>query len=229
MLDYKQRRLITSWMELAGQDRADEYTRFMALWIAFNAYCYAYFGADAQRPRADVKKGAGLASIPPEPQRVDAHIQRQERRILIELDTPSVVRIQISERYTEDNIYASFAQHHTATYTALLGTPDFARAVEHLQEAIAKNGRHYVINMLKVQQHDPTRGFREMASDRTIIPFEDTTSLSQLKDVLYQIRCNIFHGEKVPGEPNDDRIVKAATPVLHQLLAELLKRENEAQ
>ena len=42
------------------------------------------------------------------------------------------------------------------------------------------------------------------------------------------IRCNIFHGEKAPGVLNDDRIVKAATPVLRQLLEILLKQENQA-
>ena len=85
--------------------------------------------------------------------------------------------------------------------------------------------RQYVINMLKADRHSPMREFREMISDHTIIPFENTTKLGQLKDVLYQIRCNIFHGEKVPGDLNDDRIVAAAVPVLSQLLDALVDRE----
>lgn len=39
--------------------------------------------------------------------------------------------------------------------------------------------------------------------------------------MLHQIRCNVFHGEKIPGELNDDRIVNAATPVLRELLIAL--------
>lgn len=224
-LDSKQKRLITSWLGLADRPGMEPYTQFMALWIAFNAYCYPHYGESADRPRADLKKDTGFANVSDEPQRVDAHIHRDQRRIIIDLDAPTTIRIHITERYTEDNIYASFAQHHASTYKALWDNNTFAKAVEQFQHAIAKNGRHYVINMLKANQHRAERTFREMANDHTIVPFEDTQSLRQLKDVLYQVRCNIFHGEKVPGEPNDDRIVTAAVPVLRQLIHALTKQE----
>jgi hypothetical protein len=46
-------------------------------------------------------------------------------------------------------------------------------------------------------------------------------NLRQLKSVLYQIRCNVFHGEKAPGDVNDDRIVRAAHPVLDFIVRQL--------
>ena len=53
---------------------------------------------------------------------------------------------------------------------------------------------------------------------KIVVPFDDFTKLSQVKRVLYQIRCNIFHGAKVPGEVNDDRITKCAIPILRRLV-----------
>jgi hypothetical protein len=224
-LDSKQLRLINSWRKIADQPSSDSYTQFIALWIAFNAYCYAYYAVEAHRHRADLTKTSDLANIGPEPQKIEAEVRRDNRRIVINLDAPLALRISIAERYTEDHIYASFAARHSALYSTLCQNPMFVEALQTLQKVITKNGRHYVINMLKADRHNPMREFREMISDHTIIPFEDTTKLGQLKDVLYQIRCNIFHGEKVPGDLNDDRIVAAAVPVLSQLLDALVDRE----
>jgi hypothetical protein len=53
------------------------------------------------------------------------------------------------------------------------------------------------------------------------VPFENYADLTQLKNVLYQVRCNVFHGEKVPGDVNDDRIVRAAYPVLLRIMQQL--------
>ena len=56
MLDHKQQRLIESWTRLADQAGTDEYTRFLALWIAFNAYCYAHYAPQAHKERADLRR-----------------------------------------------------------------------------------------------------------------------------------------------------------------------------
>jgi hypothetical protein len=55
-----------------------------------------------------------------------------------------------------------------------------------------------------------------------IVPFEAVGDLKQLKNALYQVRCNIFHGEKVPGNVNDDRITRTALPVLRRFVAHLM-------
>jgi hypothetical protein len=45
--DDKQRHLGTAWIELGRRPSLDAYPQFIALWMAFNAYCYAHFAAVA--------------------------------------------------------------------------------------------------------------------------------------------------------------------------------------
>jgi hypothetical protein len=118
---------------------------------------------------------------------------------------------------------------HAGTYDQLLDNDAFPTKSHNCRNRSKKRaGESYVINMAKAGQHDPSADLQAMESRNIIVRFTDTASLCQLKDVLYQIRCNIFHGEKAPGVRNDDRIVKAATPVLRQLLDILLKQESQA-
>lgn len=227
MLDHKQRRLINSWIALAEQPGTDEYNRFMALWIAFNAYCYAHYAAHAQRERADVGRSRGLHALPDDQQQIEGTIKRTNNKVTIDLQNPTTLRIVIAEKYTEDHIFQAFARDNQAHYEQLLDNEDFSAAVKQLQEALTKpTGKHYVVNMAKARQHDPHGNLEAQASKNIIIPFNDTTSLRQLKDTLYQIRCNIFHGEKNPGEPNDDHIVRTATPVLKAILELALATED---
>jgi hypothetical protein len=65
----------------------------------------------------------------------------------------------------------------------------------------------------------------KLASSNIIILCEQN-DLKTIIKVLYQIRNNIFHGEKIPGEINDDRIVKSALPMLRFLICELIKINN---
>jgi hypothetical protein len=228
-LDAKQSRLIASWMGLATQPGVDPYTQFMALWIAFNAYCYAQYAVTAQRERAEIRKSRGLDVLTSEQEPVAGTIQRANNRITIDLESPSTIKIVIAEKYTEDHIFSTFADRHAATYDQLLHDHTFKEQVAQLQQSLEKRaGAHYVINMAKAGQHDPNADPRTMEARNVIIRFTDTASLRQLKDVLYQIRCNIFHGEKAPGVVNDDRIVSAATPVLRQLLDALVKQEHQS-
>lgn len=66
----------------------------------------------------------------------------------------------------------------------------------------------------------------EKLKNRNVIVECDTNNLKTIYNVLYQIRCNIFHGEKVPGEINDDRIVSYANPILKQIVTYLVKDNN---
>jgi len=227
-LDSKQAHLITSWMGLADRPNTDAYTQFMALWIAFNAYCYAYYAHQAQRERADIRKSRGIDGLTSDQQPVAGTIRRFNNRINIDLESPTILKIVIAEKYTEDHIFKAFAELHADTYDRLLQDDTGRDSVSRLQQALEKQGdEYYVINMAKEGMHDPATDMDDMEARDVIVRFTNTRSLRQLKDVLYQIRCNIFHGEKLPGVLNDDRIVKAATPVLRQLLNELMKEETE--
>lgn len=54
-------------------------------------------------------------------------------------------------------------------------------------------------------------------SKNFLVLFEDD-KIGTLKRVLYQIRSNIVHGEKLPGAVNDDKIVRAAYPVIQKIM-----------
>ena len=75
----------------------------------------------------------------------------------------------------------------------------------------------------RASEHD-TNQYENLRGTSVIAIMEEPRELRQLKDVLYQVRCNIFHGEKVPGEPNDDRIASAALPLLSRFVEALVPK-----
>lgn len=105
------------------------------------------------------------------------------------------VVIVIRERYTEDLIVSQFAKDFHDTYLDWLKDSSFAGPVAAFHAALARNGRHYVVNMAVADRHDPAN-LEGLANQGVIVPFEDPKNLEDLVDVLYQVRCNIFHGEK---------------------------------
>ena len=80
-----------------------------------------------------------------------------------------------------------------------------------LEEAAENTGKDIDINKL---------------SNQNILVLCEDNNLDTIKNVLYQIRCNIFHGEKIPGDRNDDRIVKSANPVLKYILNYLINEQE---
>ena len=65
----------------------------------------------------------------------------------------------------------------------------------------------------------------KLLNQKILVLCEDN-NLDTIKNVLYQIRCNIFHGEKIPGDVNDDTIVKSANPVLKYILNYLINEQE---
>jgi hypothetical protein len=76
----------------------------------------------------------------------------------------------------------------------------------------------YVINMLHIHEHSHNRDLEDMVGRNTVAAITNRADLSQLIAVLYQIRNNMFHGEKIPGDMSDDRIVRVARPVLEDVV-----------
>lgn len=129
-----------------------------------------------------------------------------------------MISIKIAERYTEEIIFDKFAEVFAGPYRRWLTEREFESAVQSFIEAIRKpNGYSYVINMAKTSEHELAK-YEQLRGTNVIAVFQEIEDLYQLKSALYQVRCNIFHGEKVPGEINDDRITQAAVPVLRRLV-----------
>lgn len=228
-LDAKQFKLVRAWMAYSSHD---EYGRFISYWVAFNALCAAKYEKDAFQPRADLdrRRSTGLSSVGTSAAPVSGTVKRDGASIRLVLDSPGPVNIRIAERYTEDIIFDSFARDYQGTFEAWLRNPNFDAAVDALRTAIGRGwSQHpYVVNMTKANDHRPEEmSYSEMKGKGVIVAWEDKGKLAQLKAVLYQVRNNIFHGEKVPGELNDDRIVKAATPVLAFICERLVPERPE--
>lgn len=224
--DEKQRNIIESWFARGDGADTDSYAAFMSIWIAFNAFCYGLYAAEANRRRPNLKKDNGLQEIGEVPRALNGSISHAAGKFSIAIDEPGRIVIDIVERYTEDIIFAQFGRDFQDNYTKWLATDaTFASSVEELRNALAKPNRgHFVINMARISDYPGTdqpfdqNTFNQLANRNVVIPFEDATTLRSLINALYQIRCNIFHGEKVPGEPNDDWIVKAALMPLKKIV-----------
>lgn len=46
----------------------------------------------------------------------------------------------------------------------------------------------------------------------------DENNLTEVATCLYQVRCNLFHGGKMPGNPRDERLVEASYKVVSRLI-----------
>ena len=221
-LEPKQCTLIRRWMARADDDR-DYYGKFISLWIAFNAMCYALYASEANRRRADLKNDKGLASIGETQVETHGSMRAEGGKIRIELLAPGRITLDLVEKYTEDLIFSAFAKDYASKYEEWLQDREFRHFVTDFQKAMQKpDDAHYIINMARILEFTQQRAMGEperYLRKPLVCLFEDINDFSALKDVLYQVRCNIFHGEKVPGEPNDDRIVHSAYPVLFAIMS----------
>jgi hypothetical protein len=207
--DNKQRKLINSWHDLSLKSE-DAYMAFMAEWIAFNAICYHLYFEKATRERANIDtKKSKLEQIRQEHSRKPEVIAEHAKvsftleKWNIDISLPQRLFISISNNYTEDHIFNEYVNDNESWYSE-----NQSDLFEGLKKQLTKGSRHYVINMTKQNLYGEYNNVNEMANRKIIILCEDN-NLETIKNVLYQIRCNIFHGEKTPGDINDDRIVKS--------------------
>jgi hypothetical protein len=224
-MDDKQRRLIDEWIRQSEQT-SDPYFAFISLWIAFNAACYAAFYESANQQIADIKK---YRSLPVDNAALDVRLTIDGDQIEIDSDS-FALRLRISQKYTEDRIFSEFVKAFNDQYSRLLDTDaEFATAVRALRESITKRNGCYVLNLSRKESADVESWESEDVSraGNLAVSFNNERKLGQLQNVLYQVRCNLFHGEKVPGEPNDDRIARAAYPVLRFLVDLMLQAESK--
>lgn len=227
--DEKQTRLITSWHNLSI-DSKDAYMAFIAEWIAFNAICYNLYYENAVRERATIDRHKSkLKSIQErlnqshEVLAEKAKINYASEKWNIDLSFPERLFISISNNYTEDNIFNEYVIVNGKWYNEnILASFGLFDALHKSLKKELKNGpRHFVINMSKNKFYNESFNIDEMAG-KNIVVLCESNDLKTIKDVLYQIRCNIFHGEKTPGDINDDRIVKSALPVLKYIVTHLI-------
>ena len=203
-LDEKQRRLIDSWICYGTTGDGDPYLRFMSLWVAFNAICYAKYAALANRNCADLGLDNGLAAVADQPTPLIGPIVSKAGRVKLEIEQPGRITITIRQRYTEAKIFSQFAKEFQPRYEAWLSDRIFEERVLSFREALRKGGRYYVVNMVHAAEHAEGANYEDMKRRNVIVPFEDHKDLKQLKNTLYQVRSTVFHGQKLPNDVNDD-------------------------
>ena len=221
--DDKQKKLINSWHNLSAQSD-DAYMAFMAEWIAFNAICYNLYYEKAIIERANIDRSKSKLNKLHQRFNPSVDVEVQNAKLVgtlekwsIDLSLPERLFISVSNNYTEDIIFNEFVNEHQRWY---LNNPTSLFIA--LKLSLTKGTRHFVVNMAKSQFYNLGKDIAEMANKNVIILCEQD-NLKTIKNVLYQIRCNIFHGEKTPGDINDDTIVKGALPVLNYIVNHLIE------
>lgn len=221
-LDDKQHRLIGGWLGRAMVPGGDEYGSFMAAWIAFNAFCYALFADQASRRRPDLSEDRGLNGLTGRVPVEGSLELRSDGRVRLRIERPGRIQIEIRERYTEDVVFIEFARRFGSSFVGWLKESSFRAARDGFLASLKQPNGYYVVNMLRAAEHDATTLLDQLIRKNVVVAVKDPDDLRQLVDALYQVRCNVFHGEKVPGNVNDDRIVKAARPLLLELVTRAL-------
>ena len=216
----KQYDIIKSWHNLAFREKSP-YVKFFSNWISFNTACYALFYKNAIRERVDfddIRKLPNIKSrleIERSINLEEGHISSTEKNLKLKLKFPEKINLTIKERFSENYIYDEFSNKFESEFVFDDLDPDLISLKNSLTKS---NGRIYVIDMSRFDtQYNEGNDIDKMSSNGVISLLEDN-SLSTIVKVLYQIRCNIFHGGKEPGDSDDDLIVKAANPILNRLV-----------
>ena len=58
---------------------------------------------------------------------------------------------------------------------------------------------------------------------RTKRPVNDYKNFAEVMNVLYEIRCNLFHGSKIDSNERDAQVMRAAVPVLELIVKTICK------
>lgn len=224
--DEKQIGLINSWHKLSSKSE-EPYMAFMAEWIAFNAICYNLYYEKAIIERANIDRSKSKLYKLNQRFNPSLDIEAQNAKVAgtaekwsVDLSLPERLYISVSTNYTEDIIFSEFVKDNQEWYSN-----NSTDLFNDLKFALKKDSRFFVVNMAKSRNYNFKDNIDEMANKSIIVLCEEN-NLKTIKNVLYQIRCNIFHGEKTPGDINDDKIVKSALPLLKFIVTYLIETHN---
>ncbi|HEY5536996.1 MAG TPA: hypothetical protein VIL99_18930 [Ignavibacteria bacterium] len=230
--DDKQKDLINSWHKISKRTDGS-YMAFMSEWIAFNAICYNLYYEAATIERANINRDKSKLSEIEEQLSLNnikkgtAIIKAKNGKLEIDLEFPERIFFSITRKYTEDIIYNLFVKEYQTWYNKeqQITFPLFLELKRSLIKSQNGIERSYVNDMSRIKEYSSWNNIEEM-NERNIIILCEENNLKTIKKVLYQIRCNIFHGEKPPWDKNDDRIVKSSFPLLTFLVEKLMKDNN---
>lgn len=228
----KQKMLINSWHSLSDKSN-DAYLAFMSEWIAFNAICYGLYHEKAMSERAELKtRGQKLIQIRDRLEkslRITAElavVEYDNEKWNLDINLPEKLSLSISKKFTENLIYDRFVSEHKVWYRELPNINELFFDLKKASSKKIKGGeRSFVVNMVRSHDFNDSNDI-DKQHESGILVLCEKNELKSIKDVLYQIRCNIFHGEKSPNFINDDRFVKSALPLLRLIVQQLIIKHN---
>lgn len=227
-MDYRQKEIFHTWFMQGVKNASKPYFGFISLWIAFNAYCVAKYSTKAKRLLAQLNNDRGFKQLSGTTVEITEGLISENNGVYsIDIKQPGRIRLVVKERFIESAVFDAFTKDFASQYSKIIQhDADFAEAVNALRETLRKDEYFYVIDMSRHRDYNSSLSYKELIERNIIVPFEDINNLVQLKNVLYQVRCNLFHGEKLPGILNDDRIVQAAYPILLAILVAIQPVDN---
>lgn len=188
------RQLINNWYYKADTENHD-FDKFIALWISFNAFYANHSSEDRERDQLrKVVEDFKLAFIqwPIDNDILKFHKYINDRKVYGFGDIHRWLLNILCYKRNEENIWWS------ATENDLTNSNKF----ELNGQWIRVKGATGSTNML-------------------IWHYNTESDLQALINVLYQIRCNLFHGNKNPSEEADQAVMEKAVPALRAFLTRL--------
>lgn len=115
-------------------------------------------------------------------------------------------------RYNLDGVQArinAFCREHAQNYKT-----DFESLPSDLRENLARLSKHKVHDMRPNHSSDPPKEIK------------DGKNLSEIMEVIYQVRNNLFHGGKDVQDIKDRNIIEHSAIILYRLLERIFHSEN---
>lgn len=234
----RQIKLVLTWYNLGLKNETkDYYMSFMSYWISFNSICYNLYHKDCVKERANIDtKKSKIRDLRNRLKRDEILYSengtlstKSNDKMTVDISFPSRLFLQIEKKFTEDLIYDKFVKDYTFWYDEE-ETDNLFDSLKSSLEKIDKEtneSRYFIINMSRIDEYRRLILTEKLESlNGGIIFLCEKNSLYIIRKVLYQIRCNIFHGEKVPGNVIDDRITKNSIPMLKFLIDKLIEDYN---
>lgn len=121
----------------------------------------------------------------------------------------------LSERRTDREMLEEL-KSKSANMASLIETYDSARNSDNLFNRSLRD----LINKSK------EKPIRDVRGQRQPISISDEDDFSNIIEVIYRIRCNLFHGGKDANDTRDQVLVKDAAMILRQWIGKLIASWN---
>lgn len=201
------RKIINNWYDKADDryyetnDNMAEFNKFIALWISFNAFYSNYAKKSSEEVNLlkiakSFKDDFNLWSKGPEIKRFHKYINDRESGLFIK-----TIKWWIANIYTYKEAMKSLEKM----------TREQIEEINKLEES-------NLYDWIKLT-------WIEWPKWILVRKYTDQTDIKAFIFVLFQIRCNLFHGEKDPSEEADQIVVKESVLALKAFLKNLYTKE----